>query len=143
QVRGRQMPDHYTYRAGNFLSVSSPVGTQITHAVGLSWAAKLRKEDAVAIVYFGDGGTSSNDFHNGMNFAGVFKTPTIFFCRNNGWAISVPTERQTAAANFAEKGVAYGVPSIRCDGNDILAVVAATREALFRASSGHGPTLIE
>jgi 2-oxoisovalerate dehydrogenase E1 component alpha subunit len=143
QVQGRQMPDHYTYREGHFLSISSPVGTQITHAVGLSWAAKLRKEDAASLVYFGDGATSSNDFHNGMNFAGVFKTPTIFLCRNNGWAISTPTERQTASATFAEKGLAYGVPFLRCDGNDLLAVVAATREALARASSGNGPTLIE
>src|SRR6266550_1032279 len=78
-----------------------------------------------------------------MNFAGVFKTPTIFFCRNNGWAISVPTERQTASASFAEKGIAYGVPSLRCDGNDLLAVISATREALARAAHGGGPTLIE
>jgi 2-oxoisovalerate dehydrogenase E1 component alpha subunit len=142
-VKGRQMPDHYTSREAHFGSISSPVGTQITHAVGFAWAAKLRREDAVAIVYFGDGATSSNDFHNGMNFAGVFKIPTIFFCRNNGWAISVPTERQTASASFAEKGVAYGVPSLRCDGNDLLAVISATREALARAVRGEGPTLIE
>jgi 2-oxoisovalerate dehydrogenase E1 component alpha subunit len=142
-VKGRQMPDHYTSREAHFLSISSPVGTQITHAVGFAWAAKLRREDLATIVYFGDGGTSANDFHNGMNFAGVFKTPTIFFCRNNGWAISVPTERQTASATFAEKGVAYGVPSLRCDGNDLLAVIAATREALARAVRGDGPTIIE
>src|SRR4051812_15605068 len=142
-VKGRQMPDHYTCREAHFGSISSPVGTQITHAVGLSWAAKLKHEDVAAIVYFGDGATSSNDFHNGMNFAGVFKTPTIFFCRNNGWAISVPTERQTASASFAEKGVAFGVPSLRCDGNDMLAVIWATREALARAVRGEGPTLIE
>src|SRR5258708_7660072 len=106
-------------------------------------AAKLRPDDAAVIVYFGDGATSANDFHNGLNFAGVFKTPTIFFCRNNGWAISVPTERQTASASFAEKGIAYGVPSLRCDGNDLLAVISATREALARAVRGDGPTLIE
>jgi len=98
---------------------------------------------AVVIVYFGDGATSANDFHHGMNFAGVFKTPTILFCRNNGWAISVPTERQTASASFAEKGGAYGVPSLRCDGNDLLAVISATKEALARAVRGDGPTLIE
>jgi pyruvate dehydrogenase E1 component alpha subunit len=142
-VKGRQMPDHYTSREAHFVSISSPVGTQITHAVGFAWAAKLRRDDLVTIVYFGDGATSANDFHNGMNFAGVFKTPTIFFCRNNGWAISVPTERQTASASFAEKGVAYGVPSLRCDGNDLLAVIAATREALARALRGDGPTLVE
>src|SRR5882672_3478361 len=142
-ARGRQMPDHYTSREAHFGSISSPVGTQITQAVGFAWAAKIKREDAVVIVYFGDGATSSNDFHHGMNFAGVFKTPTIFFCRNNGWAISVPTERQTASASFAEKGVAYGVPSLRCDGNDLLAVISATREALARAAHGGGPTLIE
>src|SRR5262249_53262942 len=124
-------------------SISSPVGTQITHAVGFAWAAKLSGDDSVVIVYFGDGATSSNDFHHGMNFAGVFKAPTIFFCRNNGWAISVPTERQTASASFAEKGVAYGMRSLRCDGNDLLAVISATREALARALRGDGPTLIE
>lgn len=142
-AKGRQMPDHYTSRAAHFGSISSPVGTQISQAVGFAWAAKLKRDDAVVIVYFGDGATSSNDFHYGMNFAGVFKTPTIFFCRNNGWAISVPTERQTASASFAEKGVAYGVPSLRCDGNDLLAVISATREALHRAVHGGGPTLIE
>jgi 2-oxoisovalerate dehydrogenase E1 component alpha subunit len=142
-AKGRQMPDHYTARSVHFGSISSPVGTQITQAVGFAWAAKLKKDDAVVIVYFGDGATSSNDFHNGMNFAGVFKAPTIFFCRNNGWAISVPTERQTASASFAEKGCAYGVPSLRCDGNDLLAVISATNEALARAVRGDGPTLIE
>jgi 2-oxoisovalerate dehydrogenase E1 component alpha subunit len=142
-VKGRQMPDHYTCREAHFGSISSPVGTQITHAVGFAWAAKLKRDDLVAIVYFGDGGTSSNDFHSGLNFAGVFKTPTIFFCRNNGWAISVPTERQTASASFAEKGAAYGVPYLRCDGNDLLAVVSATREAVARAVRGEGATLIE
>lgn len=142
-VKGRQMPDHYTWRAAKFGTISSPIGTQITQAVGLAWAARMQKKDEAVLVYFGDGATSSNEFHNGMNFAGVFKTPTIFFCRNNGWAISVPTERQTASATFADKGVAYGVPSIRCDGNDLLATIAATREAVARASRGEGPTLIE
>jgi pyruvate dehydrogenase E1 component alpha subunit len=142
-VKGRQMPDHYTCRAANFGSISSPVGTQITHAVGVAWAAKLKHDDVATIVYFGDGATSSNDFHNGLNFAGVFKTPTLFFCRNNGWAISVPTERQTASATFAEKGIAYGVPFVRCDGNDLLAVISATQDALARAVRGDGPTLIE
>jgi len=143
QVKGRQMPDHITFRQGRFASTSSPVGTQITHAVGVAWAAKLRHDDVATIVYFGDGATSTNDFHSGMNFAAVFKTPTIFLCRNNGWAISVPTERQTASATFAEKAIAYGVPFLRCDGNDLLAVVAATRDALARAVRGDGPTLVE
>jgi pyruvate dehydrogenase E1 component alpha subunit len=142
-VKGRQMPDHYSYRAGRFGSVSSPIGTQITQAVGLGWAARLRKEDAAVLVYFGDGATSSNDFHNGMNFAGVFRAPIVFFCRNNGWAISVPTERQTGSATFAEKGVAYGIPGVRVDGNDLFAVIKATREATARAARGEGSTLIE
>jgi pyruvate dehydrogenase E1 component alpha subunit len=142
-AKGRQMPDHYTARAAHFGSVSSPIGTQITQAVGFGWAAKLKKDDLATLVYFGDGATSSSEFHNGMNFAGVFKTPTVFFCRNNGWAISVPSERQTASATFADKGIAYGIPAIRCDGNDIFAVYKVTREAIARAAAGHGPTLIE
>lgn len=142
-VKGRQMPDHYTCKAAQFGSVSSPIGTQITQAVGFAWAAKIQKQDLVALTYFGEGATSSNEFHNGLNFAGVFKTPTVFICRNNGWAISVPTERQTASRTFAEKGVAYGVPSVRVDGNDLFAVIAVTRDAIRRASAGEGPTLIE
>jgi len=142
-AKGRQMPDHYCYRKAKFTSISSPIGTQITQAVGFSWAAKMKKDDLVTLAYLGEGATSSNEFHNGMNFGGVFKTPTVFFCRNNGWAISVPTERQTASATFAEKGVAYGVPGVRVDGNDIFAVVKVTREAVARAARGDGPTLIE
>lgn len=141
-VKGRQMPDHYTCRAAQWGSISSPIGTQMTQAVGFAWAAKLRKEDLVTLVYFGDGSTSSNEFHNGMNFAGVFKTPTVFFCRNNGWAISVPVEKQTASRTFAQKGIAYGVPAVRVDGNDLFAVVAVTRKAVERAAAGE-PMLIE
>ena len=141
--KGRQMPDHYCYRKAKVTSISSPIGTQITQAVGFSWAAKLKKDDLVALTYFGEGGTSSNEFHNGMNFAGVYKTPTVFFCRNNGWAISVPTERQTGSRTFAEKAIAYGMPGIRVDGNDIFAVVKVTRDAIERAARGEGPTLIE
>jgi pyruvate dehydrogenase E1 component alpha subunit len=142
-VRGRQMPDHYTHRRSHWMSISSPVGTQITQGVGFAWAARLRREDVATLIYFGDGATSSNDFHGGMNFAGVFKTPSVLFCRNNGWAISVPTERQTASETFAMKGVAYGVPSVRVDGNDLFAVVFAVKSALARAAAGDGPTLIE
>jgi len=142
-VRGRQMPDHYTCRSVGWGSISSPVGTQITQAVGFAWGAKIKKQDVATLVYFGDGATSSSDFHSGMNFAGVFKIPTIFFCRNNGWAISVPTERQTASATFAEKGAAYGVPGVRVDGNDLFAVVSVVRRALERGIAGEGPTLIE
>ncbi len=142
-AKGRQMPDHYCFRQAKVTSISSPIGTQITQAVGFAWAAKLKKDDLAAIVYFGEGATSSNEFHNGLNFAGVFKTPTIFFCRNNGWAISVPTERQTASRTFAEKAVAYGMPGVRVDGNDIFAVIKVTRDAVERAARGEGSTLIE
>ena len=142
-AKGRQMPDHYTCRAAKFGSISSPIGTQITQAVGFGWAAKMKKDPLATLVYFGEGATSSNEFHNGMNFAGVFKTPTVFFCRNNGWAISVPAERQTASSSFAEKGIAYGIPGVQCDGNDLFAVYKVTRDAVAKASAGGGPTLIE
>jgi pyruvate dehydrogenase E1 component alpha subunit len=141
--KGRQMPDHYTCRAAHFGSISSPIGTQITQAVGFGWAAKMKKDPLATLVYFGEGATSSSEFHNGMNFAGVFKTPTVFFCRNNGWAISVPAEKQTASASFAEKGIAYGIPGVQCDGNDLFAVMKVTRDAVMRAASGEGPTIIE
>jgi len=142
-VKGRQMPHHYTHRQGGWASISSPVGTQITQAVGFAWGSKIKHEDVSAIVYFGDGSTSSVDFHSGMNFAGVLKVPLVLFCRNNGWAISVPTNRQTASATFAEKGSGYGIPGVRVDGNDVLAVVSVTRKAAQRAAQGLGPTLIE
>lgn len=142
-AKGRQMPDHYCWAPAQLASVSSPIGTQITHAVGYAWAAKLEGRDLVTLTYFGEGATSSSEFHNGLNFAGVFRTPTIFLCRNNGFAISVPAGRQTASVSFAHKGEAYGVPHVQCDGNDLLAVVRVTREAVQRAASGHGPTLIE
>jgi pyruvate dehydrogenase E1 component alpha subunit len=142
-VQGRQMPDHYTCREVGWCSISSPVGTQITQAVGFSWGAKIDGKDVASLVYFGDGATSSADFHSGMNFAGVFKVPVVFFCRNNGWAISVPVERQTATRTFAEKAAAYGIPGVRVDGNDLFAVVSVVREAVRRGEQGLGPTLIE
>ena len=142
-AKGRQMPDHYTCAAARFGSVSSPIGTQMTHSVGFAWGAKLRGEDLVTLSYFGEGSTSSNEFHNGMNFAAVFHVPTVLFCRNNHWAISVPSDRQSATSTFAEKGAAYGVRFVRCDGNDVFAVVRATRDAVERAAAGRGPTLIE
>ena len=142
-AKGRQMPDHYTGKPYKFGSVSSPIGTQMTQAVGFAWAAKLKKDDLVTSAYFGEGATSSNEFHTAMNFAGVFKTPTVMLCRNNGWAISVPSEKQTATRTFAEKGIAYGVPAVRCDGNDVLAVYKTVRAAVEFAAAGGGPTLIE
>lgn len=141
--RGRQLPMHFGDRSVNFVSVSSPVGTQITQAVGLSHAARLRKLPIVAIAYFGDGATSTNDFHAGLNLAGVLKTPTVFYCENNQYAFSVPLHRQTASESIAVKGVAYGVRSVRVDGNDAFAVRAATLEAVESAREGEGPVLIE
>jgi 2-oxoisovalerate dehydrogenase E1 component alpha subunit len=142
-VQGRQMPNHSTCREVGWASVSSPVGTQITQAVGFSWGAKIDGKDVASLVYFGDGATSSTDFHSGMNFAGVFKVPVVFLCRNNGWAISVPAERQTATRTFAEKAAAYGIPGVRVDGNDVFAVVSVVREAVRRGEQGLGATLIE
>ena len=143
RVQGRQMPDHISGREVRFASVSSVIGTQIATAVGFAWASRMKKEDLVTAVYFGDGATSANDFHSGMNFAGVFKTPTVLLLRNNAWAISVPAERQTAVACLADKGAAYGVEAVRCDGNDALAVYGTVRNAVERAASGAGPTLVE
>ena len=120
-----------------------PVGSQILHAVGLAWAAKYRQTDRVAMVFFGDGGTSQGDFHEGLNFAGVFQVPAIFVCQNNQWAISIPRSKQTRSETIAQKALAYGIPGIQVDGNDILAAYAAAREAVDRARSGGGPTLIE
>lgn len=142
-VKGRQMPNHYVYKEGNYTSVSSPVGTQIPQAVGAAWASKILKDPVVVLVYFGEGATSQGDFHVGLNFAGVFKTPNIFICRNNGYAISVPRSRQTASESIAIKAKAYGIAGVLVDGNDILAVIQATREAADRARKGEGPTLIE
>ena len=142
-VRGRQMPDHFTARAQRYASVSSPVGTQITHAVGFAWGAKIRKDDIATLAYFGDGATSSNDFHSGMNLAAVFRLPVVFFCRNNGWAISTPTHQQSASASFSVKADGYGMPGVLVDGNDVFAVVSVVRDAVRRAVRGEGPTLIE
>ena len=142
-VHGRQMPCHYVFRNGNFMSISSCVGTQIPLAVGAAWAAKIRGDRVVTLVYFGDGGTSTSDFHAGMNFAGVFRAPTVFVCNNNQWAISLPVARQTASETIAQKALAYGFDGVRVDGNDALAVYRAARDAVRRARAGGGPTLIE
>lgn len=120
-----------------------PIATQLPHAVGYSYITKLRREDTVTAVYFGDGATSETDFHSGMNFAGVWKAPVVFICANNLYAISVPYEKQTASETIAQKAEAYGFPGVRVDGMDVLAVYAAVSEALERARAGEGPTLIE
>ena len=120
-----------------------PIATQIPHAVGHAYAARLAGEDLATIVFFGDGATSEGDFHAGMNFAGVWNTPTVFICCNNRWAISVPLRSQTAAPTLAAKAEGYGMPGVRVDGMDALAVYAAVRRALERAREGGGPTFIE
>ncbi len=125
------------------LPMSVPVASQIIHAVGLGWAAKYRHTDEVVMVFFGDGATSEGDFHEALNCAAVYQTPVIFVCQNNQWAISIPLAKQTHSKTLAQKALAYGMPGIQVDGNDILAVYAATAEAIARARSGGGPTLIE
>jgi pyruvate dehydrogenase E1 component alpha subunit/2-oxoisovalerate dehydrogenase E1 component alpha subunit len=140
---GRQMPCHFSDRRVNTVAWSSVIGTQLVHAMGAAWAAKIRKTDDVMMGYMGDGASSSADFHAAANFAGVFKLPVVFFCQNNQWAISVPLSRQTASDSIAIKAMAYGFPGVRVDGNDLLAVVEVTRQAIERARSGEGPTLVE
>jgi len=142
-LKGRQMPSHMSGRSVNQVAWSSCIGPQIPQAVGAAWAAKIKGHDTVCVGFLGDGASSEPDFHNGMNFAAVFRVPCVLICQNNHWAISVPTSRQTASATIAVKGRAYGVPSLRVDGNDVLAVYKAVGEAVERARSGGGPTFIE
>jgi pyruvate dehydrogenase E1 component alpha subunit len=127
----------------NLFSFAIPVASQILHAVGAGMAANYRKKSLAAVTTFGDGATSEGDFHEGLNYAGVFRTPNVFVCYNNQWAISTPRKRQTAAETIAQKALAYGFPGVVVDGNDVLAVLSAAREALERARGGQGPTLIE
>jgi pyruvate dehydrogenase E1 component alpha subunit len=127
----------------NDLPVTIPVATQLPHAVGIAYGIQYRGEDSVVMVYFGDGATSEGDFHEAANFAGVWHGPVVFVCQNNQWAISVPLKKQTNSRTIAQKAHAYGFPGIQVDGNDVLAVYAASREAVDRARAGEGPTLIE
>ena len=143
RCKGRQMPCHYTVKEGNYYGMSSVIGTQISHAAGAAMAARLKGDDVVVLGYMGDGATSANDFHCGMNFAAVYKSPCIMFCQNNQWAISVPLSQQSASETLAQKGKAYGMPYVRVDGNDVLAVYSVTQEAAARARAGDGPTFIE
>lgn len=136
--QGNQVP-----QGSRDLLVSVPVGTQPLHAVGIAYGIKYEGKDDLAVTFFGDGATSEGDFHEALNFAGVFQTPTLFICQNNQWAISVPRQRQTRSKTIAQKAVAYGIPGLQVDGNDVLAVYAAAKEAADRARSGGGPTLIE
>src|SRR6188474_1491494 len=127
----------------NVASICVPIGTHVPHAAGLAWGKRLRGDPAIAIAYFGDGATSEGAFHEGANFAAVMRAPLVLFCNNNQWAISTPLEAQTAAETLADKAVGYGIPGVRVDGADVLAVYEATREAVARARAGEGPTLIE
>ena len=120
-------------KEGNDLPVAVPVSSQVPHAVGIAWGIKYRGKKDVVMTFFGDGGTSQGDFHEGMNFAGVYQVPVVFVCQNNHWAISVPRSRQTHSKTLAQKALAYDMPGIQVDGNDILAVYAAAKEAVDRA----------
>jgi pyruvate dehydrogenase E1 component alpha subunit/2-oxoisovalerate dehydrogenase E1 component alpha subunit len=142
-AKGRQLPCHPGTRAARFVTMSSCIATQLPHAVGLAWAAKIKGDDVVVLGCLGDGATSEEDFHAAANFAGVLGAPVVFLCQNNQWAISTPARLQTAAPTFAIKAAAYGFPGVRCDGNDVLAVYATVHDAVERARAGDGPTLVE
>lgn len=140
---GRQMPNHFGSRALNVVTVSSPIGTKIPHAAGSAYAMKLKKEATISICYFGEGSTSEGDFHVGLNFAAVRKAPVIFFCRNNGYAISTPADKQFASQGVAIKAVAYGMQSFKIDGNDFFAVYETLKKARKICLEQHQPILIE
>lgn len=140
---GRQMPGHYGGARYNIVSLSSPVGTQVLHAVGIAMGAWVRGDDVVAMTQFGEGTSNQGEVHEAMNFAGVHNLPVIFVCENNGYAISVPLDRQVAGGSVAARAAGYGMPGIEVDGGDVLACYAAAKEAHERARRGEGPTLIE
>jgi len=153
-ARGYPLADYFHYWMGNEAGLRTPdglnvyafaipVASQIPQAVGAALAAKLQKQPQAVLCTFGDGATSEGDFHEGLNFAGVFKTPSVFVCYNNQWAISTPRARQTASETIAQKAEAYGFPGVQVDGNDVLAVASTVGEALDRAHGGGGPTLVE
>ncbi|KAI7742651.1 hypothetical protein M8C21_025539 [Ambrosia artemisiifolia] len=137
------MPIHYGSKKLNYITVSSTVATQIPHAVGAAYSMKMEKKDACTITYFGDGGSSTGDFHAGLNFSAVMEAPVIFFCRNNGWAISTPINDQLRSDGIVVRGKGYGIPSIRVDGNDALAIYSAVYEARKMAIEKQTPVLIE
>lgn len=141
--KGRQMPIHYGSNRLNYFTVSSPIATQLPHAVGAAYSLKMDKTDSCAITYFGDGGTSEGDFHAALNFAAVMEAPVIFFCRNNGWAISTPTTEQFRSDGVVIRGQAYGIRGIRIDGNDALAVYSAVHAAREMAITEGRPILVE
>lgn len=141
--KGRQMPIHYGSASHNYFTISSPIGTQLPQAVGVAYSLKMDKKEACAVAYFGDGCTSEGDFHAGLNFAAVTESPVIFLCRNNGWAISTKTSEQFRSDGVVVKGQAYGIRSIRVDGNDALAVYNAIRAARQIAITEQTPVLVE
>ena len=140
--RGTWLSDHDPHEF-NFALMSIPIGTQALHAAGFAMGAKFDGKPIVSMVYFGDGATSEGDVHEALNFGGAFQAPCVFFCQNNQYAISVPLSKQTHAPSIAHKGVGYGLPGVRVDGNDVLASYAVTKRAVDRARDGEGPTLIE
>jgi len=140
---GRQMPGHYSSAEHNLVSVSSPVATQILHAVGIALAAKIRGTDQVAVAIMGEGSSNQGDVHEALNFAAIHRLPFVLIVENNGYAISVPVERQVSVRDVAMRAAGYGIPGVVVDGTDVLACYAAGREAVERARSGGGPTLIE
>ena len=140
---GRQMPGHYGSREHNIVSVSSPVATQLLHAVGIALAAKIRRTGQVAMTSMGEGSSNQGDVHEGLNFAAIHRLPFIFVVENNGYAISVPASREVSVANVADRAAGYGIPGVVVDGADVLACYVAARDAVARARAGEGPTLIE
>jgi pyruvate dehydrogenase E1 component alpha subunit/2-oxoisovalerate dehydrogenase E1 component alpha subunit len=143
RAHGRQMPCHYSWPRGRYVAMSSCVGNQLPAAVGIAWGVKHRGERAVVAAYLGDGATSTPDFSAAANFAGVWRVPVVFFCQNNQWSISVPARGQTSSETIAAKARAFGFEGERVDGNDVFAVVEASRRAVERAREGGGPTLLE
>ena len=140
---GRQMPGHYGHPSHNIVSVSSPVATQILHAIGIALAAKIRKTGQVAMTFMGEGSSNQGDVHEGLNFAAIHKLPFVFVVENNGYAISVPAAMELATPDVATRAAGYGIPGVVVDGADVLACYRASKEAVDRARRGDGPTLIE
>lgn len=141
--KGRQMPSHQAGKSVHQVSWSSCIGPQIPQSVGAAWAMKLRKDPSVAFGFSGDGATSQPDFHAAMTFAAKFRVPSVIVCQNNHWSISVPTAKQTASKTIAVKARTYGIPGVRVDGNDVLAVYKVLSDAADRARRGDGPTFVE
>jgi 2-oxoisovalerate dehydrogenase E1 component alpha subunit len=140
---GRQMPGHYGSREHNLVSVSSPVATQLLHAVGIALAARVRRTDQVAMTFMGEGSSNQGDVHEGLNFAAIHRLPFVFVVENNGYAISVPASKELSVEDVADRAAGYGIPGVVVDGTDVLACYQASRDAVERARRGDGPTLIE